>query len=106
MSERVRIPKQSRSIQKKEQILNTALSLFCEYDYHTVTTNQIAKNAGLSVGTLYEYFHNKEEILFEILERYFHDFGDVEELKSMFLILRDTQNKEELFEGLGLNNED
>lgn len=69
-----RLPKQQRSREKKNKIQQTALELFCEYGFFSVTTNQIAKAAGLSIGTLYEYYQNKEEILYDILDQYYTDF--------------------------------
>ena len=62
----VRQPKQSRSIEKKESILNAALTMFGEKGYYNTTTNEIAEAAGVSIGTLYAYFENKETILLEI----------------------------------------
>lgn len=71
---KVRIPKQERSIQKKQLIRTTSLELFCKNGYHPTTTNQIAKEAHMSVGSLYEYYANKEAILIEILNDYFESF--------------------------------
>lgn len=71
---KVRTPRQKRSIEKKNQIKSTTRSLMCREGYHKITTNQIAKEAGISVGSLYEYYPNKEAILSEILSEYFDDF--------------------------------
>lgn len=71
---KVRIPKQERSMQKKRIISKTSLELFCKNGYHVTTTNQIAKEAHMSIGSLYEYYANKEAILLEILDDYFEDF--------------------------------
>jgi AcrR family transcriptional regulator len=71
---KTRTPKQERSIKKKAVIREIALSLFCQEGYHKVTTNQIAKTAGMSVGSLYEYYKDKENILIDILNGYFEVF--------------------------------
>ncbi|MDO5521598.1 MAG: TetR/AcrR family transcriptional regulator [bacterium] len=76
---KVRTPKQERSIQKKQSIRSTSLELFCKNGYHQTTTNQIAKEARISVGSLYEYYPNKEAILIEILNDYFEQFLNHEE---------------------------
>lgn len=73
---KVRIPKQDRSIQKKKRIAETSLALFCRNGYHATTTNEIAREAHMSIGSLYEYYANKEAILLEILDDYFEDFLD------------------------------
>ena len=82
---KVRTPKQERSIKKKENIRTTSLALFCKHGYHSVTTNQIAKEAHMSVGSLYEYYANKEAILVEILDDYFESFlNHQDEISSFF----------------------
>ena len=50
-----RVPKQKRSIAKKNLIKRTALLLFSEKSYANVSTNEIAKTAGVSIGSLYSY---------------------------------------------------
>lgn len=64
----IRIPKQKRSIEKKDKIKNTALKLFSDYGYFNVTTNQIAKESGISIGSLYSYFKDKKDIYDELLK--------------------------------------
>ncbi|MDD6770186.1 MAG: TetR/AcrR family transcriptional regulator [Inconstantimicrobium porci] len=66
--------KQKRSIVMRENILSTALKLFCEKGYHNVTTNEIAKVCGISIGSLYFHFKNKDEILLQILDTYHRSF--------------------------------
>lgn len=66
----VREPKQKRSIQKKQLVIDTARKLFYKNGYYNTTTNEIAKQAGLSIGTLYSYFADKETILLALLEQY------------------------------------
>ena len=58
----IRIPKQKRSIERKNLIKNTALLLFSEKDYANVSTNEIAKTAGVSIGSLYSYYPNKKAL--------------------------------------------
>jgi AcrR family transcriptional regulator len=70
----VREPRQSRSIQMKEKILNTAFQLFCEKGFYRTTTNEIAQTAGVSAASLYAYFKDRDAIFFEILDRYHQQF--------------------------------
>lgn len=70
----VRTPKQMRSKQTTEKILEKALQLFCEKGYYNTTTNEIAKEAQISIGSLYSYFKDKDTIFLEILTRYHEDF--------------------------------
>ena len=63
-----RVPKQKRSIEKKELIKNTALLLFSEKGYANVSTNEIAKTADVSIGSLYNYYPNKKAIYDELVK--------------------------------------
>jgi AcrR family transcriptional regulator len=75
----VRNPKQSRSISMKEKILETALKLFCEKGFYQTTTNEIAKTAKVSIGSLYSYFQDKDAIFLDILERHHQRFTALHE---------------------------
>ncbi|SDO05700.1 TetR/AcrR family transcriptional regulator [Acetanaerobacterium elongatum] len=66
----IRNPKQQRSKQTKDRIRSTALELFCKNGYFNTTTNEIAKVAGVSIGSLYSYFKDKDTILIEIMADY------------------------------------
>ena len=63
---RRRKPTQERSLEMVEWILEAAMRLFSEQGYKKTTTNKIAERAGVSVGSLYHYFPNKESILLEL----------------------------------------
>lgn len=48
---------------KKEEILKTALKSFVEFGFHATPTSKIAKEAGVANGTLFHYFKTKEELI-------------------------------------------
>jgi AcrR family transcriptional regulator len=48
---------------RRMQILMGAAEIFSEKGYHQATTKEIAKAAGVSEGTIYNYFENKRELL-------------------------------------------
>ena len=73
-SKPIRKPMQSRSIQMKEKILESALELFCDKGYYNTTTNEIAQRAQVSIGSFYSYFKDKDTIFIEILEKYNEKF--------------------------------
>jgi AcrR family transcriptional regulator len=56
-------PQQARSQERVYLILDTAAELVAEEGYETLTTNAIAERAGISIGSLYRYFPDKEAIL-------------------------------------------
>jgi AcrR family transcriptional regulator len=60
-----RTPAENNRIRRAttEQILKTALSLFCEKGYHSTSIEEIARQAEISKGLLYHYFKSKAEVL-------------------------------------------
>jgi AcrR family transcriptional regulator len=69
-----RTPKQSRSIKTKEKVLAAGYRLFCAKGYYNTTTNEIAREAGVPIGSLYAYFSDKDTIFVEILKLYHQEF--------------------------------
>lgn len=66
----IRIPKQTRSLQTKEKLLNTGKELFCTKGFYKTTANAISRKAGVSIGSFYAYFPDKEALFAELAERY------------------------------------
>ena len=62
-------PRQSRSKRTVEAILQAATQLWSAGGYAAGSTNEIAAKAGVSIGSLYEYFPNKESILVALVEQ-------------------------------------
>lgn len=89
----VRKPKQTRSIKTKEKILDTAYQLFCKKGYYNTTTNEIAKVADVSIGSLYSYFKDKDTIFMEILGRYNESFSIVHSELAKNLEIYQTDKK-------------
>lgn len=64
-----KIPKQTRSLQMREDILEASSRVLKKYGAPRFTTLRVAEEAGISVGSLYQYFPNKESLLFALHER-------------------------------------
>lgn len=65
-----RVPVQSRGQQRVAEILDAAERLIGEQGYEAMTTNHIALAAGVSIGSVYQFFANKFEILQALTQRY------------------------------------
>lgn len=65
-----RTPQQERSQQRVEKILQVASDLIRSEGYEGLSTSVIAEQAGVSVGSLYQFFANKEAILQALAQRY------------------------------------
>jgi AcrR family transcriptional regulator len=66
--------KQSRSRQTIQTILDAAAQVLIVQGYSGATTNKIAEKSGFSVGTLYQYFENKEDVYRELVS---HELGKI-----------------------------
>lgn len=61
-----KIPVQSRGVETLEVILEAAAQVLEAYGYEKTTTNLVAERAGVSIGTIYEYYPNKDALLAEL----------------------------------------
>jgi AcrR family transcriptional regulator len=61
-----KLPKQERSEQLVAAILEAAIQVLTDEGARRFTTARVAERAGVSVGSLYQYFPNKESILFRL----------------------------------------
>lgn len=50
--------------QRRAEIVRAAVQLFSQHGYYVTTIQQIAREAGISVGLVYQYFRDKDDILF------------------------------------------
>jgi AcrR family transcriptional regulator len=61
--------KDERLVQKRrDQMIKGAVALFKQKGFHRTTTREIAKAAGFSIGTLYEYIRTKEDVLYLVCD--------------------------------------
>jgi AcrR family transcriptional regulator len=63
-------PKQARAQATIDAILGAAAQTLTEVGYDRATTNVIAKRAGVSIGSLYQYFPHKEALVTALCERH------------------------------------
>nr|WP_307791191.1 TetR family transcriptional regulator [Streptomyces actuosus] len=61
--------RQARGERRIAQLLEAAAQVFCTTGYTAASTNAIAREAGVSPGTLYQFFPNKEAIAIELGDR-------------------------------------
>ena len=53
---------------RRRQVVDAAVRLFIKKGFHKTTTREIAKAAGFSIGTLYEYVKSKEDVLYLVCQ--------------------------------------
>lgn len=61
-------PKQDRATETRQRILDAAAHVFAEHGYTAGTTNRIAERAEVSIGSLYQYFPNKDAVLRALMD--------------------------------------
>jgi AcrR family transcriptional regulator len=64
-----KVPRQARSRAQVEALLDAAAHLLREGGYPALTTNHIAERAGVSIGSLYQFFPGKEAVVAALVER-------------------------------------
>lgn len=72
-------PKQARARATRDAVVTAAAQLLAQVGYARATTNAIAHRAGVSIGSLYEYFPNKDAIvsalIAQLLDQQFEVFS-------------------------------
>ena len=74
-----RQPKQQRARQTVEAVLDAVVKILKRDGIDAVTTNRIAEVAGISIGSLYQYFPDKRAIFHALHDRHVEDIGRVVE---------------------------
>ncbi|MFJ7963517.1 TetR family transcriptional regulator [Streptomyces sp. NPDC096324] len=67
--------RQARGERRVAQLLEAAASVFCRTGYTAASTNAIAREAGVSPGTLYQFFPNKEAIAVGLSDQLLDDWA-------------------------------
>ena len=70
-------PQQARSRQTREDILQATAHLLNRNAFGEVSTNHIAKKTGISIGTLYKYYPNKDAILADLSLKFMREDADL-----------------------------
>jgi TetR/AcrR family transcriptional regulator, repressor for uid operon len=66
-------------IDRRTQILEAAVVCFAKHGFHQASMHDISAEAGISVGLIYRYFENKEEVISAMAARHKKEIQDVVE---------------------------
>ncbi len=71
--------------QKRKEVALACADLIHDMGIKKMTVSQVAKTAGIGKGTVYEYFENKEDIVFEIINIHINNYHKefLESIKSV-----------------------
>ena len=70
-------PRQARSRATVDAILEATAQVLVAEGYDKTSTNRVAERAGVSVGSVYQYFPNKEALVGELVDRYSREIMDM-----------------------------
>ena len=105
-------PRKVNKDEKRREIALSCLDLIYEVGMKNLTVAEVARTAGIGKGTIYEYFENKEDIIFEIInihiQEHHREFTEevvkldtIREKIELFFdfVLNDTEENLKHFEG-------
>ncbi len=72
-----KLPKQERSRITVEAILEATTHILVEEGYDKANTNRIAERAGISLGSLYQYFPNKEALMTALMDQHATEMAEL-----------------------------
>lgn len=61
---------QTRSLETKDAILQAGIRLFADFGFHKINTKDIAKAAGISIGSFYGYYPDKKQLFIDLIHIY------------------------------------
>jgi AcrR family transcriptional regulator len=67
-------PKQTRSQSLVDSALEAAARILSSLGYDAASTNRVAETAGISIGSLYQYFPNKDALIGAVIDRTIEEF--------------------------------
>lgn len=76
-----KLPQQDRSKVTVEAILIATARILTEFGYEKANTNRIAELAGVSIGSLYQYFPNKESLMTALAQQHVNTMMEIIESK-------------------------
>jgi AcrR family transcriptional regulator len=77
MSPRTSLQFEDLRTDRRQAILNAALTVFANHGYHSASVSMIAKEAGVSKGLMYNYFESKEQVLLTLVNDLFDTVVDL-----------------------------
>src|SRR5579875_3230843 len=75
-----KLPVQARSAASVDAILQATIQVLLRAGKERLTTTRVALRAGVSVGTLYQYFPNKSALLQAVLRRHLNEVTETVEI--------------------------
>jgi AcrR family transcriptional regulator len=77
-----KVPRQARAQATVDAIFEATIQVLLTEGLQRLTTLRVAERAGASVGTLYQYYPNKQALLFAVLQRHVYEVGEAVRLAA------------------------
>jgi AcrR family transcriptional regulator len=69
-NEKTRVPQQERSRETRNRLIAAGERLFSQKGFHHTTSKEIAREAGVAIGSFYAYFADKKAVFTDVLKRH------------------------------------
>lgn len=79
--------REKKKQRRQQRIFSTAIQLFQEKGFHATHMSDISKRAELAVGTLYNYYPSKNDLVAEIMEQKWHEMLDRNRRSNIRILL-------------------
>ncbi|MEA2018431.1 MAG: TetR/AcrR family transcriptional regulator [Campylobacterota bacterium] len=91
-------------VQKRKDVALACKDLFVQNGIKDLTISQIAQTAGIGKGSLYDYFKNKDDVVFEIVDILLHEHNLIKE--ERILTATTTKEKVKIFFNIFYDSKD
>lgn len=81
---------------RKQQIINTAKEMFIEKGFQSTHIGQVCEKLNIARGTVYQYFSNKKEILYALLDNVIEKIEDILDLDEVIEFMNKKPELDEI----------
>lgn len=80
---------------RKQQIISTAKEMFMDKGFQSTHIGQVCDKLNIARGTVYQYFSNKKEILYNLLDTVIEEIAEIFDVEDLRDFIKTTPGKEE-----------
>jgi len=80
---------------RKQQIISTAKEMFMDKGFQSTHIGQVCEKLNIARGTVYQYFSNKKEILYNLLDTVIEEIEEIFDVEDLRDFIKTTPGKEE-----------
>ena len=78
---------------RKQQIISTAKEMFMDKGFQSTHIGQVCDKLNIARGTVYQYFSNKKEILYNLLDTVIEEIAEIFDVEDLRDFIKTTPGK-------------